>query len=49
MLSAGGGQARAGFLLDNDKDVGDAALASESMAFLGLTIVPAQLPSASGS
>jgi hypothetical protein len=49
MLLAGGDQAHARFLLNDDEDVGDAALASASVGFLGLTIVPAQPPSASGS
>jgi hypothetical protein len=49
MSSAGVGQACARFLLDDDEDVGDAALVSASEAFWGLTIVPAQPPSASGS
>ena len=49
MSSAGGGQAHARFLLNDDEDLSDTVLASASVVFWGLTIVTTQPPSASRS
>ena len=49
MSSVGGGQARARFSLEDEEDFVEAAVASASVAFSGLTILPPQQPSASGS
>ena len=49
MSSVGGGQARARFLLEDEEDFVEAAVASASVAFSGLTILPPQQLSASGS
>jgi len=49
MSSVGGGQARARFSLEDEGDFVDAAVASASVAFSGLTILPPLQPSASGS
>ena len=49
MSSVGGGQARARFSLEDEGDFVEAAVASASVAFLGLTILPPQQPLASGS
>jgi hypothetical protein len=49
MSSVGGGQARTRFLLEDEEDFVEAALASASVAFSGLTILPPPQPSASGS
>lgn len=49
MSSVGGGQARARFSLEDEEDLVEAAVASASVAFSGLTILPPQQPSASGS
>ena len=49
MSSVGGGQARARFSLADEEDCVEAAVASAFVAFSGLTILPPQQPSASGS
>jgi len=49
MSLVGGGQAHARFLLEDEGDFVEAAVASASVAFSGLTILPPQQPSASGS
>ena len=49
MSLVGGGQARARFSLEAEGDFVEAAVASASVAFSGLTILPPQQPLASGS
>ena len=49
MSSVGGGQSCARFSLEAEGDFVEAAVASVSVAFSGLTILPSQQPSASGS
>ena len=48
MFPVGGGQARTRFLLEDKEDFVEAALASASVAFSGLTILPPPQPLASG-
>ena len=44
MSSVGGGQARARFSLEDEGDFVEAAVASASVAFSGLTILPSHQP-----
>jgi hypothetical protein len=49
MSLVGGGQARVWFLLEDKEDFDEVALASASVAFLGMMILSPQQPLASGS